>query len=94
MYSYTVQVTHCDVPELRPRQPAPYSNSSVVPQEQEVVQEQEQEVVQEQEQEVVQEQVQEQEQVHCPWCDAAFPAGGLELEEHVEQHLAQVRRQF
>ena len=30
------------------------------------------------------------EKVHCPWCDAAFPAGGQDLEIHVEQHLAQV----
>ena len=30
------------------------------------------------------------EKVHCPWCDAAFPAGGTDLETHVEQHLAQV----
>ena len=32
----------------------------------------------------------EHEKVHCPWCDAAFPAGGPDLEIHVEQHLAQV----
>ena len=32
----------------------------------------------------------EEEKVHCPWCDAAFPAGGTDLESHVEQHLAQV----
>ena len=32
----------------------------------------------------------EHEKVHCPWCDAAFPAGGQDLEIHVEQHLAQV----
>jgi len=32
----------------------------------------------------------ENEKVHCPWCDAAFPAGGPDLEIHVEQHLAQV----
>lgn len=32
----------------------------------------------------------EVEEVHCPWCNAAFPAGGTDLESHVEQHLAQV----
>ena len=36
----------------------------------------------------------EHEKVHCPWCDAAFPAGGQDLEIHVEQHLAQVNILF
>jgi len=53
------------VPELLPRQPAPYNMTGEGKPE-------------------------EDEKVHCPWCDAAFPAGGQDLEIHVEQHLAQV----
>merc|ERR1712107_692577 len=53
------------VPELLPRQPAPYNMTGEGKPE-------------------------EDEKVHCPWCDAAFPAGGQDLEIHVELHLAQV----
>merc|ERR1719237_1876635 len=56
------EVAPVSVPELQPRQPAPYSMQGEP----------------------------EEEKVHCPWCDADFPAGGTDLESHVEQHLAQV----
>ena len=63
------EVAPVSVPELQPRQPAPYSMQGK-PEEVKVDT--------------------EEEKVHCPWCDADFPAGGTDLESHVEQHLAQV----
>merc|ERR1719237_777254 len=63
------EVAPVSVPELQPRQPAPYSMQGK-PEEVKVDE--------------------EEEKVHCPWCDADFPAGGTDLESHVEQHLAQV----
>ena len=62
------------VPELQARQPAPYSMANIASALQET---------EEQQQEV-------KEEVHCPWCNEAFPAGGPELDTHVDQHLAQV----
>merc|ERR1719239_467226 len=64
------EVAPASVPELQPRQPAPYSmQGDGKPDEDKEV---------------------DEEKVHCPWCNAAFPAGGTDLESHVEQHLAQV----
>ena len=69
------EIAPASVPELQPRQPAPYSMQGQGKPEDET--------------EAAGAKV-EEEKVHCPWCDAAFPAGGTDLESHVEQHLAQV----
>jgi len=77
------ETNHCElspVPELRPREPAPYSGGNGDTEDRttggltgEESHQQETE-----------------EEMQCPWCMKSFPAAGTELETHVEQHLAEV----
>lgn len=78
------ETNHCDmspVPELRPREPAPYSGGHGDSEDGttgglQTGQERHQQG--------------NEEEMQCPWCIKSFPAAGPELETHVEQHLAEV----
>jgi len=77
------ETNHCEmspVPELRPREPAPYSGANGDSEDGTTGGLTKEE----------RHQQGNEEEMHCPWCMKSFPAAGPELETHVEQHLAEV----